>query len=150
MLLIGRMFVPRGVGWEQAPLPPITPNLSSNKGRGSNQNMTFLQPLAWACARKVASGRGCPGNGLDITYALGLCFQFAQVPEVSAVLRTWATLFYSPAFAWLFLTLYGCMAWMLWRIPVLGYSSEQTRKNTQKTKVSQNHTTTNTPYTHVA
>lgn len=56
MLLIDRTFVPGmgGGGGGQAPRPPITPNSSSNKGRGSNQNMTFPQPLAWACARKVA------------------------------------------------------------------------------------------------
>lgn len=58
MLLIDRTFVPRE---GQAPLPHITPNSPSNKGRGSSQNMTFPQALAVGLCQEGsrASGQGC-------------------------------------------------------------------------------------------
>lgn len=55
MLLIDRTFVPREWGGGAGKLHTHpSPQTHLLTGRGSNQNMTFPQPLAWACARKVA------------------------------------------------------------------------------------------------
>lgn len=99
------------------------------------QKMTFLQLLAVGPCQENGGtlGQRAAQSWLGITCTFDLGFQFAQVPEeVSAGLGTLKTLFYSPAFTWLCLTLCGYMAMTSESSNCLGYSSDHTTKTQRK------------------
>lgn len=134
-------------GRGQAPPTPSSQTHLLSKGRGSNQTITFLEPLTVGLCQDDGSAlgeRAAQSNGMGTICTSYLRFQFAWVPEeVGAVLGTLTTWFYSPAFIWLVLILCDCMAMTSESSNLLGYWPDQTKKNTHK----ENHNTKSAEFT---
>lgn len=119
----------------QPHLYPMIPNSSSNKGkRKQPRKGHFCNPSLWACARKMAvrQASGLPSHRW--ASCVHFIFAFTLLRFLKKSVLVWGlSELYSPAFTQLFITPCEYTAMTSDSSNLLGYSSDQTKKNTKKT-----------------